>query len=242
MKFNRLFLALPVALTLVNCNDSKMNSGGDADLKTFKDSVSYIIGANTGAQFKQALGDNPDEFFDVDVYEQGVRTALTDSVEMPQEVMQQVMQKFQTQLREKQQKEQEAKAAENKEKEEAFLKENTTKEGIQTTESGLQYKVIEEGTGDSPSATDKVEVNYEGKLLDGTVFDSSYDRGEPATFGVNQVIKGWTEGLQLMKEGAKYEFYIPSDLAYGQRGSGAKIGPGATLMFTVELIDVKDSE
>lgn len=242
MKFNRLFLALPVALTLVNCNDSKMNSGGDAELKTFKDSVSYIIGANTGAQFKQALGDNPDEFFDIDVYEQGVRTALTDSVEMPQEVMQQVMQKFQMQLREQQQKEQEAKATENKEKEEAFLKENAAKDGVQTTESGLQYKVIEDGTGDSPSATDQVEVNYEGKLLDGTVFDSSYDRGEPATFGVNQVIPGWTEGLQLMKEGAKYEFYIPSELAYGQRGSGAKIAPGSTLMFTVELIDVKDSE
>ena len=242
MKFNRLFLALPVALTLVNCNDSKMNSGGDADLKTFKDSVSYIIGANTGAQFKQALGDNPDEFFDVDVYEQGVRKALTDSVEMPQQVMQQVMQKFQMQLREKQQKEQEAKAEENKKKEEVFLKENATKEGVQTTESGLQYKVIEEGSGDSPSETDKVEVNYEGKLLDGTVFDSSYDRGESTTFGVNQVIKGWTEGLQLMKEGAKYEFYIPSELAYGQRGSGAKIGPGEPLIFTVELIDVKDSE
>lgn len=242
MKFNRLFLALPVALTLVNCNDSKMNSGGDADLKTFKDSVSYIIGANTGAQFKQALGDNPDEFFDVDVYEQGVRKALTDSVEMPQQVMQQVMQKFQMQLREKQQKEQEAKAEENKKKEEVFLKENATKEGVQTTESGLQYKVIEEGSGDSPSETDKVEVNYEGKLLDGTVFDSSYEREESTTFGVNQVIKGWTEGLQLMKEGAKYEFYIPSELAYGQRGSGAKIGPGEPLIFTVELIDVKDSE
>ncbi|MFD2825191.1 FKBP-type peptidyl-prolyl cis-trans isomerase [Leeuwenhoekiella polynyae] len=242
MKFNRLFLALPVALTLVNCNDSKMNSGGDADLKTFKDSVSYIIGANTGAQFKQALGDNPDEFFDVDVYEQGVRKALTDSVEMPQQVMQQVMQKFQMQLREKQQKEQEAKAEENKKKEEVFLKENATKEGVQTTESGLQYKIIEEGSGDSPSETDKVEVNYEGKLLDGTVFDSSYEREESTTFGVNQVIKGWTEGLQLMKEGAKYEFYIPSELAYGQRGSGAKIGPGEPLIFTVELIDVKDSE
>ncbi|RXG17842.1 FKBP-type peptidyl-prolyl cis-trans isomerase FklB [Leeuwenhoekiella aestuarii] len=242
MKLNRLFLALPVALTLVNCNNSKMNSGGDAELKTFKDSVSYIIGANTGAQFKQALGDNPDEFFDVDVYEQGVRKALTDSVEMPQQVMQQVMQKFQMQLREKQQKEQEAKAADNKKKEEAFLKENATKDGVQTTESGLQYKVIEEGSGDSPSETDKVEVNYEGKLLDGTVFDSSYDRGESTTFGVNQVIKGWTEGLQLMKEGAKYEFYIPSELAYGQRGSGAKIGPGEPLIFIVELIDVKGSE
>ncbi|MGB3774937.1 MAG: FKBP-type peptidyl-prolyl cis-trans isomerase [Leeuwenhoekiella sp.] len=242
MKFNRLFLALPVALTLVNCNDSKMNPGGDAELKTFKDSVSYIIGANTGAQFKQAFGDSPDEFFDVDVYEQGMRTALTDSVEMPQEVMQATMQKFQLQMRERQQKEQEAKAAENKGKEEAFLKENATKEGVQTTDSGLQYKVIEEGTGNSPSATDQVEVNYEGKLIEGTVFDSSYERGQPETFGVNQVIKGWTEGLQLMKEGAKYEFYIPSELAYGQGGSGQKIGPGEPLMFTVELLDIKDSE
>ncbi|WP_031426982.1 FKBP-type peptidyl-prolyl cis-trans isomerase [Flavimarina sp. Hel_I_48] len=242
MKFNKLFLALPVALTLVNCNDSKMQSSGDADLKTFKDSVSYIIGANTGAQFKQALGDNPEQFFDVDVYVQGVRTALTDSVDIPPAAMQQVMQKFDTQLRERQQKEQQAKAEENKGKEEAFLKENATKEGVQTTDSGLQYKVLEEGTGATPSATDQVEVNYEGKLIDGSVFDSSYERGQSATFGVNQVIKGWTEGLQLMKEGAKYEFYIPSDLAYGQQGSAPKIGPGEPLMFTVELIDIKDSE
>ena len=240
MKFNRLFLALPVALTLVNCNDSKMSSGGDAELKTFKDSVSYIIGANTGAQFKQALGDNPDEFFDMEIYMQGVETALTDSVEMPQADMRRIMNEFQTKLRAKQQEEQAAKAAANKEKEEAFLAENAEKEGVQTTESGLQYKVIQEGDGVSPAETDQVQVNYEGKLLDGTVFDSSYERQQPATFGVNQVISGWTEGLQLMKEGAKYEFYIPADLAYGQRGSGPKIGPGETLIFTVELLDVID--
>ncbi|HBT10770.1 MAG TPA: peptidylprolyl isomerase [Leeuwenhoekiella sp.] len=217
-----------------------MSSGGDAELKTFKDSVSYIIGANTGAQFKQALGDNPDEFFDMEIYMQGVETALTDSVEMPQADMRRIMNEFQTKLRAKQQEEQAAKAAANKEKEEAFLAENAEKEGVQTTESGLQYKVIEEGDGVSPVETDQVQVNYEGKLLDGTVFDSSYERQQPATFGVNQVISGWTEGLQLMKEGAKYEFYIPADLAYGQRGSGPKIGPGETLIFTVELLDVID--
>lgn len=238
MKFNRLFLALPVALTLVNCNDSKMGSGGDVELKTFKDSVSYIIGANTGAQFKQALGDNAEEFFDADVYYSGVQKALTDSVEIPQADMRRIMNQFQTQLREKQQEEQAAVAAEKKEAEQAYLAENAKKEGVQTTESGLQYKVIEEGSGESPAETDQVQVNYEGKLLDGTVFDSSYERQKPTTFGVNQVISGWTEGLQLMKEGAKYEFYIPADLAYGQRGSGPKIGPGETLIFTVELLDV----
>ena len=148
------------------------------------------------------------------------------------------MNQFQTQLREKQQEEQAAVAAEKKEAEQAYLAENAKKEGVQTTESGLQYKVIEEGSGESPAETDQVQVNYEGKLLDGTVFDSSYERQKPATFGVNQVISGWTEGLQLMKEGAKYEFYIPADLAYGQRGSGPKIGPGETLIFTVELLDV----
>ena len=170
-----------------------------------------------------------------------MRTALTDSIEIPQEVMQQVMQKFQTQLRAKQQEKQAAVAAEKKKEEDTFLAENAEKEGVQTTESGLQYKVIEEGEGDSPVAQDQVQVNYEGKLLDGTVFDSSYERGKPATFGVSQVIKGWTEGLQLMKEGAKYEFYIPAGLAYGQRGSG-KIGPGETLIFTVELLDIIEQE
>lgn len=119
-----------------------------------------------------------------------------------------------------------------------FLAANGTKDGIKTTESGLQYKVLLEGTGKSPKATDRVTVHYEGSLIDGTVFDSSYKRGEPIDFGLNQVIRGWTEGLQLMKEGAKYKFFIPSDLAYGPQGSPGAIPPNATLIFKVELIRV----
>ncbi len=119
-----------------------------------------------------------------------------------------------------------------------FLKQNLEKSGIKVTGSGLQYKVLLEGTGKSPGAADRVTVHYEGTLIDGTKFDSSYDRGEPIDFGLNQVIRGWTEGLQLMKEGAKYKLFIPSDLAYGPQGSPGAIPPNAALIFTVELIRV----
>ncbi len=119
-----------------------------------------------------------------------------------------------------------------------FLKQNLEKSGVKVTDSGLQYKVLLEGTGKSPGATDRVTVHYEGTLIDGTKFDSSYDRGEPIDFGLNQVIRGWTEGLQLMKEGAKYKLFIPSDLAYGPQGSPGAIPPNAALIFTVELIRV----
>ena len=123
----------------------------------------------------------------------------------------------------------------------AFLEANKKKEGVQVTESGLQYKVLQEGTGKGmTSDTCTVKVHYTGKLIDGTVFDSSVERGEPATFRIDRVIKGWTEGLKLMKEGAKYEFVIPSELAYGERGSRPKIGPNAVLQFEVELIEVMD--
>lgn len=122
---------------------------------------------------------------------------------------------------------------------EAFLAENAKKDGVVTLPSGLQYQVLKEGNGKKPSATDQVVCHYEGTLIDGTVFDSSYKRNEPATFGLNQVIAGWTEGVQLMSEGAKYRFFIPYNLAYGERGAGAQIPPFATLVFDVELIQVK---
>lgn len=120
----------------------------------------------------------------------------------------------------------------------SFLEENKSKEGVMVTESGLQYKVLLEGSGSRPMATDMVTVHYEGTLLDGTVFDSSYERGQPAEFPLNRVIAGWTEGVQLMNEGSKYKFFIPSALAYGPRGAGGLIGPDEDLIFTVELIRV----
>ena len=125
------------------------------------------------------------------------------------------------------------------EKGEAFLRENASKEGVHVTPSGLQYKVLADGTGRSPKATDTVKVQYRGTLLDGTEFDSSYKRNQPIEFALNQVIPGWTEGVQLMAEGAKYEFYIPSNLAYGRRGAGGVIGPDETLIFEVELLKVR---
>ena len=143
----------------------------------------------------------------------------------------------------KQEAKQKAEAAEKgkaaKQDGEKFLAENGKKEGVITTASGLQYQVLREGNGQSPKATDTVECHYEGTLIDGTKFDSSYDRGQTATFPLNQVIAGWTEGLQLMKEGGKYRFFIPYELGYGERGAGASIPPFSTLVFDVELVSVK---
>lgn len=121
---------------------------------------------------------------------------------------------------------------------ESFLADNAKKEGVVVLPSGLQYQVLKEGNGKKPSATDQVKCHYEGTLIDGTIFDSSYQRNEPATFGLNQVIAGWTEGVQLMSEGAKYRFFIPYNLAYGERGAGAQIPPFAALVFDVELLKV----
>jgi FKBP-type peptidyl-prolyl cis-trans isomerase FklB len=152
------------------------------------------------------------------------------------------VQAFQKDLQAKLMAEMEVLAAKNKADGEAFLAENAKQEGVVVTSSGLQYKVLEPGEGDAPTPADTVTVNYRGTLVDGTQFDSSYDRGQPATFPVQGVIPGWTEALQLMKPGSKYQLAIPAELAYGERGAGQTIGPNSTLLFDVELISVEKAK
>ena len=201
---------------------------------TSEEKVGYSLGYMMAEGNKEAIKD-----LNLDTFEKGFRDGYegSDSA-LTQEQMQQVLMDYQKEQEEQFAKDMENKATENKAAGEAFLAENAKKEGVKQTDSGLQYKVLTAGTGASPKATDVVEVNYEGKLIDGTVFDSSYERGEPIEFPLNQVIAGWTEGLQLMKEGGKYEFYIPADIAYGEAGN-AGIEPNSTLIFTVELLDIK---
>jgi FKBP-type peptidyl-prolyl cis-trans isomerase FklB len=168
----------------------------------------------------------------VDDFAQAVKDVFAGKASLSDSEAQQAIESFFAQKAEEQGKEAKASGAD-------FLAENGKKEGVITTASGLQYQVLREGNGKKPKATDQVECHYEGTLIDGQVFDSSYRRGETATFGLNQVIAGWTEGLQLMQEGAKYRFFIPYNLAYGERGAGQSIPPYATLIFDVELIAVK---
>lgn len=196
--------------------------------------VGYSLGFMMAEGNKEAVQD-----LNLDTFEQGFRDGYEGKESaLTQEQMEEVLMTYQQEQEEKFVQDMQTKAEDNKAKGEAFLAENAKKEGVQVTDTGLQYKVLEAGSGKSPKATDIVEVNYEGKLIDGTVFDSSYERGEPIEFPLNQVIAGWTEGLQLMKEGGKYEFYIPADIAYGEAGN-AGIEPNSTLIFTVELLSVK---
>jgi len=206
----------------------------DAELKDQKDKVSYSIGLDIGNTLKRQMID-----VNADILSKGLKDGLTGTKPlMTEEQTKETMATLQKDMLAKQaavKKEQgEKNAAEGKK----FLEENKKKEGVKTTASGLQYKALKEGTGATPKATDTVKVNYRGTTIDGNEFDSSYKRGEPASFPVNRVIKGWTEGLQLMKVGSKYQFFVPADLAYGERGAGADIGPNATLIFDVELLDV----
>jgi FKBP-type peptidyl-prolyl cis-trans isomerase FklB len=207
-------------------------------LKDAKDKVSYSIGLDIGMTFqKQKMEINSD------VLAAGVKDGLSGVKPLlsPEEVRQ-VMTQFSKDMREKTEVANKEASEKNAKEGEKFLAENKAKPGVKTTASGLQYKVEKEGNGTAPKETDTVEVNYRGTLIDGTEFDSSYKRGEPATFPVNRVIKGWTEALQLMKPGAKYQLFIPSNLAYGPGGTGGDIGPNATLIFEVELLSVKPGE
>lgn len=216
------------------------NSGSNApkaDLSTNIDSVSYGIGYLNGQNMLQQGMDD----IEAETFMTGMKQALQDQdAQIPEGEIRRILQQYQMQAQQKAQQKQQEEAQVNLETGEDFLAKNKNKEGVQVTESGLQYKVLEEGTGASPEPTDTVTVNYEGTLIDGTVFDSSYERGEPVSFPLNRVIKGWTEGLQLMKEGATYRFFIPGDLAYGMNPRpGGEIGPNETLIFKVELIEVK---
>jgi FKBP-type peptidyl-prolyl cis-trans isomerase FklB len=196
--------------------------------------VSYIIGLDIGRNLANQGID-----IEAQALSAGVADALNDAApKFSDDEIQAIMTAFQTEMEAKQAKMQAAATEKNTSECQAFLELNRHKAGVVTLASGLQYREVKAGTGKSPKATDKVTTHYKGTLLDGSVFDSSYDRGEPATFPVNGVIAGWTEALQLMKEGAVWELFIPSNLAYGARGAGGKIGPNATLVFTVELISV----
>ena len=199
------------------------------------DRISYALGLSMGNNFRSSGIDK----IDVDDFAAGV--AAVYSGEKPRMTYDEAKAEIQAYFQAMEER-QRAAAAEmgkvNAAAGEAFLKENGAREGVMTTASGLQYEVLEEGTGTQPEAGDQVDVHYTGKLIDGTVFDSSVERGEPATFGVTQVIPGWVEALQMMKEGAKWRLFIPSNLAYGPNGAGGAIGPNATLIFDVELIKV----
>ncbi|MCP4114427.1 MAG: FKBP-type peptidyl-prolyl cis-trans isomerase [Desulfobacteraceae bacterium] len=203
-------------------------------LTTEKEKISYTLGATLGKQIKRDFAVDQKAFF------KGFEASTTGKdLLMTDEEMQQTMMAFQQQMQARQMEKLKAVADKNKADGAAFLAGNKAKEGVVSLESGLQYKVIKNGEGKKPALPDTVTCNYRGTTIDGKEFDSSYKRGEPASFPVGGVIKGWTEALQLMSVGSKWMLYIPSELAYGDRGAGASIAPGSTLIFEIELLGIK---
>ena len=227
--------AISTALFTAGCNKPAAVEPAEVELNSIEQKVTYIVGYRMAEQAKQG------EFaLDKAVMAMAIQD-VADAKEprIAQAEQQTIMMEFQTQQEEKRNAQVKQEGEENLAKGKAFLEENATKEGVKTTESGLQYKVItaaEEGAA-SPKADDTVKVHYHGTLIDGTVFDSSKDRGQPVTFPVSGVIQGWVEGLQLMKLGEKFELYIPAELAYGENGTGP-IGPNSALVFEVELLEI----
>ncbi|CAM1333765.1 FKBP-type peptidyl-prolyl cis-trans isomerase [Tenacibaculum aestuariivivum] len=240
MKLTKIFAGVVLTLSVVSCGNSQFKT--KSSLATEVDSVSYSLGLDMANKIKMNFDD-----LDQDLFVQGFKNGmdstnlLVDSKDV-NTVLRSFFQKKQAEKMKEQQEAQAKKAAaefgDYKKEGEKFLAENKTKEGVKTTSTGLQYVVLKEGKGEAPTTSSRVKVHYHGTLTDGTVFDSSVDRGEPSEFGVTQVIKGWTEGLQLMKPGAKYKFFIPQDLAYGAQQRGEKIKPFSALVFEVELLEV----
>jgi len=214
---------------------SQVNAQENLVLKNQKDKVSYIIGMDIGTNLKKQSID-----IDSNILAKGVKDALAGTKPLlTEQEIQETMMAFQKEMMAKQ----EEIGKKNKKEGEAFLAENKKKEGVKTLPSGLQYKVIKAGTGKKPKLSDTVTAHYRGTLIDGTEFDSSYKRGQPATFPVSGgMIPGWTEALQLMEEGAKWQLFIPSNLAYDEKGAGRDIGPNATLIFEIELVSIQEKK
>ncbi len=231
-------LALAMTGIVAGCS-TPPETPEQSKLETTDQKVSYGMGLVLGERMSNDLPD-----LQMDQFLEGFRHGHAGDEEakrMSREEIQTALMTYQQQLQEEQTKQIEELAQKNKDAGEAFLAENGTRDGVQTTESGLQYEVMTEGTGDKPAETDTVKVHYTGTLISGKVFDSSRERGEPVSFALNQVIPGWTEGLQLMNKGARYKLFIPSDLAYGPGGNRA-IGPNETLIFDVELLDINPQD
>jgi FKBP-type peptidyl-prolyl cis-trans isomerase FklB len=205
-------------------------------LTTQKDKFSYALGMNLGASFKkQSVPVDPN------ILARGLKDALAGGkTALTEDQARAAIMEVQTEVRKKQQEEMQAAGEASKKEGAAFLTDNKSKDGVVTLPSGLQYKILTQGTGPKPTASDTVVCNYRGTLINGTEFDSSYKRGEPTTFPVNGVIKGWTEALQLMPVGSKWQLFIPSDLAYGERSPAPEIGPDSTLIFEVELLSIQN--
>lgn len=225
-----LLIFTAVVFTLGSCSQESNKT----ELSTPAEKMSYALGLNIGSSIKPAA-----DSLDYAALIQGVKDTVEGRAPLlSQTESQQFLTRLSTIISQKKTDESKQAGDKNMQEGNEFLTENGKKSGVMTTDSGLQYEVLQEGTGNNPAATDQVTVHYRGTLIDGTEFDSSYKRDQPATFPLNRVIKGWTEGLQLMKPGSKYRFFIPSDLAYGERGSPPVIGPNATLIFEVELLDI----
>jgi FKBP-type peptidyl-prolyl cis-trans isomerase FklB len=227
-------LGLTLLAVLYAAEEENKEAAPKLELKTLKDKASYAIGQNIGRSFKAQKLD-----LDLKLLVKGMEDVTTGAKPLltPAEV-QETMMAFQQEMMTKQTPGKKADAEKNKKDGETFLAANKAKPGVVTLPSGLQYKILTEGKGDKPKATDTVKTHYRGTLIDGTEFDSSYSRNEPTEFPVGGVIKGWTEALQLMPVGSKWQLFIPSDIAYGPNGAGEDIGPNATLIFEIELLEI----